>query len=133
MRSAGALASVLAQSERDIELLVVDNSAGEAPLSPEVFPGLRDPRVRLLAARDAANAGAVRNVGLAAASGDWITFLDDDDAYHPEKIIAQVEAARSNRAPVVLCGATVHLRGRTRVQHLGRAEVRGDDLLTWLQ
>lgn len=126
-----ALASVLTQSEGDFELLVVDNSCvSPVPLSAEVMPQLKDPRVRVLATGVAANAGAVRNVGLAAALGEWITFLDDDDAYHPDKISAQFECARVTGAPLVLCGARFHLQGRTRVQHVQGSDVTGDELLT---
>ncbi len=125
-----AVASVLAQTERDWELILVDNNRGEPPLAGQaaVQTWLADPRVRLLQA-NAANAAAVRNCGLGNARGEWITYLDDDDAYRPEKLARQLALARRTGAGLVLCGATFHLRGRDRVVQGGVTEWRGDDVL----
>ena len=126
-----ALASVLAQTWPDFEVVLVDNNRGTAPVCevPEFASSLADPRVVLVTASTASNAAMARNAGLAAACGDWISYLDDDDEYHPGKIGEQLSLARSTGMPLVLCGYTVILPHRRRPRQLQTAEFRGDALL----
>jgi glycosyltransferase involved in cell wall biosynthesis len=124
-----AVESVLGQTEPSFELLLVDSNRRTGPLSAakEAKAWLDDPRVRVLRSSSAANAAAARNVGLAEASGDWIAYLDDDDAYRPEKLGRQLAA--SSLSPIVLCGALYHLRRRCRLVQTSAPLFRGDDLL----
>lgn len=125
-----AVGSLLAQTEADTEVIVVDNSSpGGAATSCLGLPGLRDPRVRVVRAPLARNAGAARNAGLAVATGEWTTFLDDDDSYRPEKIGHQLALARESGSPLVLCGACYHLRSRSRLVHCDADRWEGDALL----
>jgi len=126
-----AVASVLAQTEPDFELLIVDNNRREPPVAsqPEAGSWLGDSRVRIVGAPAARSASAARNAGLDAARGAWVTYLDDDDAYRPEKLARQLALARRTDAPVVLCGAMFHLRGRERSVQCGAAAWQGDGLL----
>ena len=131
-----ALASVLRQTCADFEVILVDNNRRAPPVreNAALAPLLADPRVRVV--RDAASTNAcdARNTGLAAAGGEWITYLDDDDAYHPEKLAVQWARARAENAPLVLCGYTVMLVGRRRVRQVETDCYRGDELLlnaTW--
>jgi glycosyltransferase involved in cell wall biosynthesis len=127
-----ALASVLAQAGPDFEVVVVDNNR----LSPPVAPAgaFADPRVRIIRDAVSRSAGQARNTGLDAARGAWITYLDDDDAYRPDKLRRQWELALSTGAPLVLCGYRVHLRGRQRIRQVATGFYRDDGLLldaTW--
>lgn len=125
-----AVASVLAQTEGHFELIVVDNSDSTiGALTRDRIPGLADSRVRLVRAEVVRNAAGARNVGLARARGGWVTFLDDDDAYRPAKIAAQLKLARRAAAPVVFCGSLIHVRGRTRARFLETKMLTGDALL----
>ncbi|HVZ64997.1 MAG TPA: glycosyltransferase family 2 protein [Opitutaceae bacterium] len=128
---ARAVASVFAQSGADWELLLVDNNRREPPLAeqPAARPWLADSRVRLVRAASAHNAASARNAGLAAARGEWISYLDDDDAYRPGKLAAQLALARASGSPLVLCGATFHLRSRQRRVQCSAAEWRRDELI----
>ncbi len=88
-----AVASVLAQSYRDFELLVVDDgSRDETPQALAPFRGeikvLRHPRRR--------GVSAARNRGIAAARGEWLAFLDSDDLWRPEKLAAQMAWLKAN-------------------------------------
>lgn len=71
--------TVLAQSESDFELILVDDCSTDA--SPAVCKALaaEDARVRYL--RNAKNSGpaATRNAGIRAAQGEWLLFVDSDD------------------------------------------------------
>jgi glycosyltransferase involved in cell wall biosynthesis len=126
-----ALASILAQSFADFEVLLVDSNR-LAPLSahPSSRLILADRRVRLIEEKHAPCSAAARNVGLRAARGDWITYLDDDDTYRPEKVFRQFERAKSSDAPMVLCGYRAVLPRRTRIRQADKVEYRGDALLT---
>ena len=74
-----AILSVLQQSFRDFELLVLDD--GSADASPEIALRFADPRVRLL--RDGVKRGlaARLNQGIDAAAGRYIARMDADDVY----------------------------------------------------
>lgn len=128
-----AVASVFAQTETDWELLLVDNNHREPPLAgwAVVQTWLADPRVRLVHPASAQNAAVARNAGLAAARGEWVTYLDDDDAYRPAKLARQLALALESGAPLVLCGAIFHLRGRLRPVQCSVPEWRGDDLILY--
>jgi glycosyltransferase involved in cell wall biosynthesis len=126
-----AVASVLVQTEKDFELLIVDNNRSKSPLAgqPAVVAWLADPRVSLLRVAGARNAAMARNAGLAVAQGEYVAYLDDDDAYRPEKLSRQIALARATAAPVVLCGAAYHLRGRVRPVQCDAASWSGDALV----
>ena len=119
-----ALASVLAQREVDFEVVLVDNNQ-IAPLV--ALPG--DARVRVVRAAAARTAGAARNAGLAVATGEWITFLDDDDEYAPDKLALQLALALATGALLVLCGYEVRLGPRRRQIQVEADGFTGDGLL----
>jgi len=84
-----ALDSVLAQTYADFELIVVDDHSSDATQST-IDKCANDPRVR--AFRHERNMGQSRalNTGIAAARGEYVAFLDDDDAWLPTKLALQV-------------------------------------------
>ena len=79
-----ALNSVLAQSLRDFELIVVDDGSTDA--GAEIVTRCRDPRVRLIRQANA-GPGAARNRGLRVATGEFVAFLDADDEWLPEFLV----------------------------------------------
>lgn len=96
-----ALESVLSQTWPDVEAIVVDDNGADSldrvhtqRMLDEAF-GADTRVVRVLNERNLGGALA-RNAGIAAASGTYITFLDDDDIFLPEKIQAQVSAMEEN-------------------------------------
>jgi hypothetical protein len=126
-----ALESVFAQTERDWEIVLVDNNQNEPPVAEQraLERWLSDPRVRVVRPAAVRNAAMARNAGLAAAGGEWITYLDDDDAYRPSKLARQLERAQAESASLVLCGAVFILRNRTRAVQVETLAWRGDDML----
>lgn len=84
---ATAIDSVLAQTFRDFELIVIDD--GSTDDTAEAC-ACADPRVRLFS-QTQAGVSAARNAGLAAAKGRYITFLDGDDLWHPDALRFLIE------------------------------------------
>jgi len=96
-----AVESAAAQTLGDLEILVVDDATkDEASLrAVEAMPSL-DARVRLLRMPENAGVAAARNAGIEAARGELVAFLDDDDAWLPQKLEKQVEAMRATGCDV---------------------------------
>lgn len=113
-----AIESVLAQTHRDLELVVVDD--GSTDDTSAVVSAIADPRVRLL--RLDANRGAAfaRNRGIEATTGDLVAFIDSDDTWHADKLECQLAALESSSELVGLCVCSMEVeRGgaRHRVQY----------------
>ena len=83
-----ALDSVVAQTYGDWELIVVDDGSidGTAEMVEQDYPDVH------LVVQENRGVSAARNAGIAAAQGEWIAFLDSDDAWLPEKLERQMEA-----------------------------------------
>lgn len=126
-----SLRSALAQNFSSLEIVVVDDSVGEATWihRPELVAALADPRVRLVALHQGRGCAAAKNAGLGAARGRWVCYLDDDNEYHPEKISAQHAAAMATGSPVVLCGIEFRMAGRRRLRQVHAVRFTGDELL----
>jgi glycosyltransferase involved in cell wall biosynthesis len=90
-----AVGSVLDQTMQDFECIVVDDA------SPEPVEVPSDPRVRLIRRTDNGGPAAARNTGVESARGRYLTFLDDDDLYMPERLAYGLEGTA--RAPLAVC------------------------------
>jgi hypothetical protein len=89
-RAAVAIESVLAQSYRNLELIVVDDASGdETPALVEAL-ARRDARVRLMVLPRNVGTFAAKLIGLSQARGEFVTCHDSDDWSHSEKIARQV-------------------------------------------
>ena len=86
-----AIGSVLNQSYRNLELLVIDD--GSKDNTVEVMAAITDPRVRYVRLPKNGGASHARNAGMAEAAGTYIAFQDSDDEWLAEKLEKQVAAA----------------------------------------
>ncbi len=90
-----ALKSVLAQTYREFEVIVVDDGSTdqtESVLQPLINArNGEENRVRYIFQQNQGQSSA-RNKGVNAAQGEWIAFLDSDDVWFPEKLELQVQA-----------------------------------------
>lgn len=98
------LDAVLMQTLRDLEVICVDDGSTDA--SPRFLTEYaeKDSRVKVLTS-SGGGAGTARNVGLAAASGEWLHFVDADDLVRPDCAAAAVACGESEGADVIVFGA----------------------------
>ncbi|MDX1674680.1 MAG: glycosyltransferase family A protein [Longimicrobiales bacterium] len=92
-----AIASALAQTVADLEVIVVDDASTDE--TPSVLRALAgsEPRVRVLRHEEPRGAPAARNAGIDAAAGAVVAFLDDDCVWHPDKLAKQLGAMGPGR------------------------------------
>ena len=89
-----AIESVLSQSWRDLELIVVDDDP-EGSAEP-VVTSFDDERLSYVANDHERGGAGTRNAGIHRSRGTWVAFLDDDDVWLPEKLARQASLIRSS-------------------------------------
>ena len=99
-----AAESLLRQDFRDLELILVDDCSDDG--SGAVCDALaeKDRRVRVIHASANVGAGEARNLGIDAARGAYLGFMDADDELAPGVLSAAVAAARETDADEVVWG-----------------------------
>lgn len=91
---AATVASVLNQTWRDLELVLVDNAAGVA--ADDLGPAGADPRLAWVRLPRDEGIGIATNAGVAAARGEFIALHDWDDLSAPQRLARQVDFLRAN-------------------------------------
>jgi len=98
-----AVASVLGQTWQDFELIIVDEATTDR--TAEVIRSFTDSRVRSIRNEPSLGAAGARNRGASIATGEILSFLDDDDYYLPEKLAKTVAAfQRGDQIGLVVSG-----------------------------
>jgi len=126
---AESVESVLAQTLRELELIVVDDGSTDA--TPEIVAGLaaRDARVRPVGQPGSLGLVAALNRGIEAARAPLVARHDADDVARPERLARQVEVL-DRRPEVGVVGAAYH-----RLYDDGRLALRrppaGDTEIRW--
>jgi len=113
-----AVVSVLAQTYRPIEVVIVDDGSTDA--TPQVIAELAAayPDIVHGVRQDNAGPGAARNLGLNHVHGEYVQYLDSDDLLAPRKFEVQVAALQANPAAGLAYGITQRLNldtGETRI------------------
>ena len=124
-----SIASVLAQSFSEFELIVVDDGSTDA--TPRRLAEIGDTRLRVL--RQAVNGGVVaaRNVGFLAARGRYVAALDHDDLSHPARLARQV-AYLDAHTRVVLVATEIEIETGGRRQAPDHPTGGDPTLMRWL-
>jgi glycosyltransferase involved in cell wall biosynthesis len=112
-----AVRSVIAQSYSNWELLVVDDASDDD--TPKVLSNFTDSRIRVLRREQQGGASATRNTGLAAARGEFVVYLDDDNVMHPHWLKGVAWAFDLYPEALVMIGARI-IDDELRNQGLGR-------------
>lgn len=91
-----AVLSVLNQTHRNIEVIVVENNSKDPELLRSVLNELNDERIKFHSLRECKNANVARNFGMSVATGDYIGFLDSDDEFEPHHIQDSIQFIKDN-------------------------------------
>lgn len=96
-----SVASSLAQTERDIEVIIVNDGSADDTAAVANTLGWIDPRVKVVTMPGNMGLAAAQNAGVRASSGEWVLKLDADDRARPQ-YVEQILIAASLR-PNVNC------------------------------
>jgi glycosyltransferase involved in cell wall biosynthesis len=111
---AESIASVLGQSLRDLELILVDDGSTDA--SPRIIEGWARCDARVRVERHSTNLGLIPalNHGLEAARGRFVARMDADDVCRPDRLARQVEFLETHPVivPVGADAVLIDARGR---------------------
>lgn len=96
-----AINSVLSQTFKDYELLIIDD--GSTDSSIKIIQSIEDSRIRFL--RNGKNQGIAytRNIGLKEAKGSYLAWMDCDDLIEPNRFEIQINYLKSN-LEIGICG-----------------------------
>ena len=99
-----AINSILNQEFKDFEFIIVDNgSTDNSGKIADTYASKFDNIKAIHLSKKSIGAG--RNVGLDAAKGDFITFIDDDDITKPDMLKFLYELVIQNNADISICGS----------------------------
>jgi len=84
-----AIDSILNQSFRDFEFIIVDD--GSTDSSPEIIRSYSDQKIKYVRLAENSGNTVARNIGIKAASGKYIAIMDSDDISVPERLKKQYD------------------------------------------
>ncbi|MGN0552828.1 MAG: glycosyltransferase family 2 protein [Oscillospiraceae bacterium] len=99
-----AIESILAQTYKDFEFIIVDNGSSDSSGAIAEEYAKKDSRIKVIH-REKGNIGAGRNTALDAAKGSYIAFIDDDDWAEPDFLEFLLDLITENKADISICGA----------------------------
>jgi glycosyltransferase involved in cell wall biosynthesis len=99
-----AVHSVLTQTHDQLEVIVVDD--GSTDRTRDVVERISDPRVRYVHQQNA-GLSAARNTGIRHARGDFLSYLDSDDLFLPDKLRVLLGAFDQNPALGFAAGQSI--------------------------
>lgn len=96
--------SIIGQTLKEIEIICVDDGSTDDSLKILQEYAAKDARIMVLHQANT-NAGVARNVGLAVARGEYLSFLDSDDFFEPDMLASLYKRAKEQQAQICVYGS----------------------------
>ncbi|APF27170.1 glycosyltransferase like 2 family protein [Clostridium sporogenes] len=100
-----ALKSILSQSFSNFELILVNNGSTDGTYELCTNYAKKDFRIKVINIRENHGASRGRNIGINAASSEYITIVDDDDYCEKEMLEHLVNLSDEYNADIAMCGS----------------------------
>jgi hypothetical protein len=126
---AASVNSLLAQTFRDFELIIVDDGSTDTTL--DILAGIEDPRLTIIASPENLGPVHARNRAFALARGRYIAALDADDLCRPDRLARQV-AYLDGHPDVVLISTAASVIEGDRVSFDPMVRHTSPALIDWL-
>ena len=123
-----AIDSVVRQSYKDWELIIVDNNSTDN--TKDLVGSYSDNNIRLYSIQNEGNIAKSRNLGISKAKGEFIAFLDSDDFWHRDKLKISLDYLKKYKLNG-LCHSEYWLyeTGETEIRHYGSTGFSYNNLL----
>lgn len=100
-----AVESVLNQTYRDLELIIVDDASSDKTVEVARSYAIGDDRVRIICNKKNIGVSKTRHKAVDAARGEWIAFLDSDDAWKESKLEKQIVLQQEIKGKLIFTGS----------------------------
>jgi len=97
------LESVIAQDYKNWEMIIVDDCSGDNTCQIVETFAMRHQGIKLIVLKENGGVSNARNIGMAAANGKYISFLDSDDVWLKAKLSKQVSFMEKELLPLTFC------------------------------
>ena len=101
------LDSVVEQTLRNIEILIVDDASTDGSGAVADEYAVRDNRITVLHQKESIGSGPARNAAMAIARGEYIAFMDSDDLY-PSADVLEVLYNKAKQNKANICGGSLY-------------------------
>jgi glycosyltransferase involved in cell wall biosynthesis len=115
-----AVDSILAERSAawDMEIILIDDCSTDPTTRQLLARYAEQPHIRLLCQERNSGPVAARNAGIAAATGDWVTFLDADDLVAPGTVAVRIDVIDKQPMMQWLAGDMIEIRQPGTAVHL---------------
>jgi glycosyltransferase involved in cell wall biosynthesis len=122
-----AINSVLRQSYKDFEIIVIDDGSTDG--SYEFLKAQYASQKKVTILKQAhSGVSSARNLGIKNASGDWIAFLDSDDFFHKDKLEKQTNLIKQNPQYKICHSEEIWIRDGQRLHPHKKHQKTGGDI-----
>lgn len=121
-----AIHSVLNQSYKDLELIIVDDGSTDG--TQEAVGNLTDQRIRYIRCDENRGHSHARNMGIDAAKGEYIAFLDSDNVWVENHLKRRVDMLEGSEKPALVFG-NVEMLEEGVSRHIFPSGLRAEDAM----